>query len=276
MGAGGKGANQAVAAKRLGGNVSFVCKVGSDLFGDNSIQHYRDEGLDVSGIMKSDAASGVALITVDAAGENSIVVASGANADITVDDIESIREQIEESSILLLQLEIPVPVVKRAAEIAHKAGVYVILNPAPACTLPEDIFGCISLIIPNYSEMHLLTGYEPADAEAADAAFRKMRGMGVRDIILTMGSKGCIVDQQGRDSRISIPAHKVKAVDTTGAGDTFCGALCVALSEGKDLVEAAEFATAASALAVQKLGAQDAIPYREDVLNLSLRTPVQL
>ena len=134
MGAGGKGANQAVAAKRLGGNVSFVCKVGSDLFGDNSIQHYRDEGLDISGIMKSDAASGVALVTVDATGENSIVVASGANADITVDDIESIRQQIEASSILLLQLEIPVPAVKKAAEIAHNAGVYVILNPAPACT----------------------------------------------------------------------------------------------------------------------------------------------
>ena len=117
--------------------------------------------------------------------------------------------------------------------------------------------------------MHLLTGYEPADAEAADAAFRKMRDMGVRDIILTMGSRGCIVDRQGADSRISIPAHKVRAVDTTGAGDTFCGALCVALSEGKDLVEAAEFATAASALAVQKLGAQDAIPYRDDVMRLS-------
>lgn len=149
MGAGGKGANQAVAARRLGGDVSFVCKVGPDLFGDNAIRHYRDEGLDVSGVMRSDSPSGVALITVDASGENSIVVASGANADITVEDIESIRGQIEQASILLLQLEIPVPAVSRAAEIAHRAGVYVILNPAPACSLPEDIFDCISLIIPN-------------------------------------------------------------------------------------------------------------------------------
>lgn len=268
MGAGGKGANQAVAARRLGGDVSFVCKVGPDLFGDNAIRHYRDEGLDVSGVMRSDSPSGVALITVDASGENSIVVASGANADITVEDIESIRGQIEQASILLLQLEIPVPAVSRAAEIAHRAGVYVILNPAPACSLPEDIFDCISLIIPNRTEMHMLTGYEPSDAESADAAFKKMHSMGIRDIILTLGSEGCIVDQQDRSERIAIPARKVKAVDTTGAGDTFCGALCVALSEGGNLVEAAEFATCAAALAVQRPGAQESAPCRSDVMSM--------
>ena len=271
MGAGGKGANQTVAAKRLGGNVSFVCKVGSDLFGDNSIQHYKEEGLDVSDIMRSKVSSGVALITVDRTGENSIVVASGANADITVDDIESIRKQIESASILLLQLEIPVPAVRRAAQIAHKAGVYVILNPAPACSLPQDIFNYISLIIPNYSEMHLLTGVEPVNAEMADAAFREMRSRGVRDIILTLGAEGCIVDQYEKGTRVSIPAYKVRAVDTTGAGDTFCGALCVALSEGRSLVEAAGFATFASSLAVQKLGAQEAIPYRKDMEDMAGR-----
>ena len=187
---------------------------------------------------------------------------------IMPEDIESIRGQIEQASILLLQLEIPVPAVSRAAEIAHRAGVYVILNPAPACSLPEDIFDCISLIIPNRTEMHMLTGYEPSDAESADAAFKKMHSMGIRDIILTLGSEGCIVDQQDRSERIAIPARKVKAVDTTGAGDTFCGALCVALSEGGNLVEAAEFATCAAALAVQRPGAQESAPCRSDVMSM--------
>lgn len=264
MGAGGKGANQAVAAKRLGGDVAFVCKVGSDLFGNNSIERYKAEGLDVKNVLRSEAPSGVALITVDASGENSIVVASGANAEVTVEDIETVRDVIESSSILLLQLEIPVQSVLRAAEIAYNSGVYVVLNPAPACDLPEELFGYVSLIIPNYSEMQLLTGIAPDDESLAEEAFRILHDKGVKDIILTRGAKGCIVS--GKDTtQVSIPARKVKAVDTTGAGDTFCGALCVALSEGKNLAEAAEFATFASSLAVQKIGAQESIPYRSDL-----------
>ena len=241
MGAGGKGANQAVAAKRLGGDVSFICKVGSDLFGDNSVEHYRQEGLDVSDVIRSSEASGIALITVDESGENSIVVASGANADMTVADT-----------------------VIRAAEIAHDSGVYVVLNPAPACDLPAGLYDCTSLIIPNYSEMKLLTGIEPSDETSAAQACNILHSKGVGDIILTAGAHGCIVSQEGK-GLVRMPAMQVKAVDTTGAGDTFCGALCVALAEGRTLVEAAGFATCASALSVQKYGAQASVPYRSEV-----------
>jgi len=158
MGPGGKGANQAVAAQRLGGNVSFICKVGNDIFGDNAIKHYLNEGMDTSGIMRSNQPSGVALISVDKKAENCIVVASGANADITEADIEAHRKEIEEASILLLQLEIPVEAVVRAAKIGHEAGNYVILNPAPACELPEEIYQYISLIIHNLTEIALMKG----------------------------------------------------------------------------------------------------------------------
>ena len=264
MGAGGKGANQAVAAKRLGGDVSFICKVGSDLFGDNSVEHYRQEGLDVSDVIRSSEASGIALITVDESGENSIVVASGANADMTVADIEAVGDKIREASILLLQLEIPLPAVIRAAEIAHDSGVYVVLNPAPACDLPAGLYDCTSLIIPNYSEMKLLTGIEPSDETSAAQACNILHSKGVGDIILTAGAHGCIVSQEGK-GLVRMPAMQVKAVDTTGAGDTFCGALCVALAERRTLVEAAGFATCASALSVQKYGAQASVPYRSEV-----------
>ena len=152
MGPGGKGANQAVAAQRLGGNVSFICKVGKDIFGENAIRHYNNEGMDTTGIMLSEQPSGVALISVDTHAENCIVVASGANGDITEADIESHRKEIEAASILLLQLEIPVEAVVRAAKIGHEAGVYVVLNPAPACDLPEEIYQYLSLIIPTAAD----------------------------------------------------------------------------------------------------------------------------
>ncbi|MBE6232061.1 MAG: ribokinase [Bacteroidales bacterium] len=264
MGPGGKGANQAVAAQRLGGNVSFICKVGNDIFGDNAIKHYLNEGMDTSGIMRSNQPSGVALISVDKKAENCIVVASGANADITEADIEAHRKEIEEASILLLQLEIPVEAVVRAAKIGHEAGNYVILNPAPACELPEEIYQYISLIIPNQTEIALMTGVEARDEEGAANAVEVLRKKGVQDVIVTMGSKGSMVYHEGKAE--FVPSKKVNAVDTTAAGDTYCGGLCVALSEGKDIIEAARFATAASALTVQKQGAQESIPYRKDII----------
>lgn len=263
MGAGGKGANQAVAAKRLGGDVTFICKVGKDIFGENAVRHYRNEGLDTTGVMISEQPSGVALISVDKKAENCIVVASGANADITEADIEANRKAIEEASILLLQLEIPVEAVVKAAKIGHEAGVYVILNPAPACDLPEEIYRYLSLIIPNQTEIALMTGIEARDEEGAAKAVEALRDKGVKDVIVTMGSKGSMVYHEGKAT--FVPSQKVNAVDTTAAGDTYCGGLCVALSEGKDIIEAARFATAASALTVQKQGAQESIPYRKDI-----------
>lgn len=264
MGAGGKGANQAVAAQRLGGNVQFICKVGRDMFGDNAIAQYKAEGLDVSGILHSSLPSGVALIYVDDHAENCIVVASGANGDLSEEDIDLSREAIVHCGILLLQLETPIPSVLKAARMAHEAGAMVVLNPAPACPLPEKLFRYIDLFIPNETELSTFSGLPVTNAEEAQAAAAAMQRKGVGKIIVTMGSKGALICDGG--PAVFVPAHKVKAVDTTAAGDTFCGALCVALSEGKTLKEATEFATAASALTVQKMGAQNSIPFRKDII----------
>lgn len=260
MGPGGKGANQAVAAKRLGGDVSFVCKLGKDIFGDNAIEGYNREGIDTSHILRSDMASGVALILVDSNAENCIAVAPGANNDLSPEDIESLAGLIKEADYLILQLEIPIESVLKAAKIAHEAGVYVILNPAPACPLPEELFKYLSLITPNAGEVELLTGVSGELDEKVEA----LRKMGVEDVIITLGSKGSYV-AAAEEPSVLVPALKVNAVDTTAAGDTFCGALCVAMSEGKSLKEAAEFATKASSLTVQKMGAQSSIPYRKDL-----------
>ena len=263
MGAGGKGANQAVAARRLGGEVKFICKVGRDIFGDNAIAHYQQEGLDTGGILRSELPSGVALISVDEHAENCIVVASGANNDLTEADIEAVAGDIRNCGILLLQLEIPVPSVVKAARIAHGAGATVVLNPAPACPLPDELFRYVDLFIPNETELSTFSGLPVFDEASAAKAAAAMQAKGVGKLIVTMGSKGSLICEGGEP--VFVPARKVKAVDTTAAGDTFCGALCVALSEGRGLKEAAEFATAASALTVQKMGAQDSIPYRNDI-----------
>lgn len=262
MGPGGKGANQAVAARLLGGDVTFVCKLGRDMFGEGASKHYESCGLDTSKILWSDKPSGVALITVDSKAENSIVVASGANADVTVSDIDSVAEIIKSSGILLLQLEIPMDAVVRAAEIAFEAGVQVVLNPAPATSLPAELLKCVSILIPNETEASAISGIDINNLETASAAAERLKGMGVREVIITMGSRGSMVC----DGECTfVPAVKVNAVDTTAAGDTFCGGVCVALSEGKALSEAVKFATAASSIAVQRPGAQDSVPSRCEV-----------
>lgn len=264
MGAGGKGANQAVAVKRLGGEVQFICKVGNDIFGDNSVRHYAGEGLDTDKILRSNLPSGVALIPVDDQAENSIVVASGANMDFSPADIAACRAEIEACDILLMQLEIPVPAVLEAARIAHAAGKYVILNPAPAADLPEELFGLLSLFIPNETELSRFSGRDVRDEASAEQAARALQAKGVKDLIVTLGSKGSLVVPQGAPA-VRVEAVRVEAVDTTGAGDTFCGALCVALSEGKTLAEAARFAACAAALQVIRLGAQESIPTRAEM-----------
>lgn len=262
MGPGGKGANQAVAARLLGGEVTFVCKLGRDMFGEGASKHYESCGLDTSKILWSDKPSGVALITVDSKAENSIVVASGANADMTVTDIDSVADIIKSSGILLLQLEIPMDAVVHAAEIAYNAGVQVVLNPAPAASLPAELLKCVSILTPNETEASAISGIDINNFETAAAAAERLKGMGVREVIITMGSRGSVVCD---GDCTFVPAVKVNAVDTTAAGDTFCGGVCVALSEGKDLLEAVKFATAASSIAVQRPGAQDSIPNRCEV-----------
>ena len=263
MGPGGKGANQAVCASRLGADVIFVCKVGNDLFGDNALAGYRSEGMDVSHVLRSDKPTGSALILVDGQGENVISVAPGANADFTVQDMAALSPVIRGADYLLLQLEIPVPSVVRAVEIARETGVFVILNPAPACALPDEIFRHVSLLIPNRTELSLLSGVATDTEEHIRAAVEKLRAAGVGNVIVTLGSAGALVCREG--SYTTVPALRVQAVDTTAAGDTFCGAVCVGLSEGLSLEEAAAFATKASALTVQKVGAQNSLPYRNEI-----------
>ena len=263
MGPGGKGANQAVAAKRLGGDVEFICKVGRDIFGDSALAGYEKEGIDISHAMRSDKASGTALILVDENGENCISVASGANGDITPEDIDSVADVIRGAGFLILQLEIPVESVQRAAKIAHEAGVYVILNPAPACELPKELFSYVSLMTPNRTEAQILSGCAVTDEASLGKAVEVLRGYGVKDFVVTLGSKGSLVFQGGKTEMI--PSLKVDAVDATAAGDTFCGALCVALSEGLSLQDAARFATKASAITVTRQGAQNSIPARNEI-----------
>ncbi len=266
-GAGGKGANQAVAAARLGGDVSLVCKVGRDVFGDNAVKGYEAEGLDTSGVLRSAQPSGVALITVDEKGENCIVVAPGANMDLTVDDVERSADRIREADILLLQLEIPVASVLRAAEIASEAGVCVVLNPAPYAEVPEELFRHVTLFIPNETELSSFSGVEVTDEASAVRACRVMMDKGVAKLIVTLGSQGSLI--YDGVNPIHIDPVPVKAVDSTAAGDTYCGALCVALSEGEDLVSAANFASRAAALSVTRMGAQSSMPGREELINLS-------
>ena len=260
--AGGKGANQAVAAARMGGDVCFVACVGDDGF--EAVRHYAGEGIDTSYIVRRNGvASGVALIAVDDAAENSIVVAPGANALLSPADIDAVESEIAAADYLLVQLEIPMETVARATELAVRHGVRVILNPAPAAPIADEVLARLDLITPNRSETELLTGLKVENVGDAVAAAAWFRGRGVRRVAVTMGSAGALVaDERGEEF---VPAYRVEAVDTTAAGDVFNGALAVALSEGRELGAAARFAAAASSIACTRIGAQRSIPQRREV-----------
>ena len=264
MTAGGKGANQAVAVARLGGDVAFVTKVGDDMFGDESRARYVKEGLPEKFLLvEKGTPSGVALITVDAKGENCIVVAPGANNALTCADVDAVRDEIAAADYLLLQLEIPMEVVEHAAEVAVANGTKVILNPAPAAELSKTLIESLYLITPNRTECQLLSGVAIANEADAEAAAGKLMEMGVKNVIVTLGSKGSLV--RTAEGCTVVEACRVESVDTTAAGDVFNGALCVALSEGKDIVEAARFASRASAISVTRMGAQSSVPYRAEL-----------
>lgn len=267
MAHGGKGANQAVAASRLGGDVTFICRIGSDIFGSQAKDMFSEQGIDTRYVVIDEQnKSGVALINVDGGGENCIVVASGANAALSLDDIEGAKSSICEAGIVLLQLETPLESVAYAAKMAKESGVKVILNPAPAPSAPLDdsLLANVDLLIPNTTEAELITGESITDLESAKVAILKIHQKGVKSIIITMGSKGALAYHDGEF--IEVPAFKVDAIDTTAAGDTFCGALCVALSENKGLEEAIIFASKASSISVTRMGAQPSIPLREEVI----------
>lgn len=264
MNPGGKGANQAVAAARLGGSVVFVCKIGDDLFGNQSAKLFKEEGIDTTYVLSDmENPSGVALITVDASAENSIVVAPGANADLRPADLNKIIPVVESAAFVLMQLEIPLETVSYVAGIAAKKDVKVVLNPAPACALPEDLYSHISIITPNEKEAGMLSGIKVNGLEAAKEAAKIIQAKGVEVVIITMGSKGALVLHE--DNFVHISAPVVSAVDTTAAGDVFNGALVVALSEGREIVKAVEFACKASAISVTKPGAQVSAPLRSEI-----------
>jgi ribokinase len=264
MNAGGKGANQAVAAARLGGDVTFICKTGNDIFGQQALQLFKDEGINTSYMLSDpENPSGVALITVDKNAENCIVVASGANATLSAADLQNAKKIIEQAAIVLLQLEIPLTTVEYVAATASANENMVILNPAPACQLPESLFPHISVITPNQNEAELLSGIKVTDITSAKLAAAAIRDKGVKNVIVTLGQDGALVLSEGEYTHV--PAHKVEAVDTTAAGDVFNGALAVALSENKNLVQATVFACKASAISVTRLGAQSSAPYRLEI-----------
>lgn len=258
---GGKGANQAVAAARAGGRVTFIARVGDDMFGRQALDGFRADGIDVSHvIIDPDAPSGVASIFVDAKGQNSIAVAGGANANLSPDDIHNAADVIAAADILVMQLETPVETVRAAAQIARDNAVTVILNPAPAQPLDKDLLKCISILTPNESEAELFTGIPVDSPQAAQKAADALRAQGVNVVIVTMGENGALLSTQNASA--FVPAFKVDAVDATAAGDVFNGALAVAVAEGAPLPRAVRFASAAAALSVTKLGAQPSAPTR--------------
>jgi len=264
---GGKGANQAVAAARLGARVSMVGRLGRDAFGQALLEGLAGDGVDHTFVIRDEeAATGVALIVVDDGGQNSIVVASGANARLSVGDVEAAQAAIVEADVLLLQLESPLEAVFRTAEMAHARGVTVVLNPAPARSLPASLLAMVDVLIPNESETALLTEMPVTDRVQAEAAAAALLEMGVGAVILTLGERGALLAQPKGVTHV--PPFEVAPVDTTAAGDAFVGGLATALAEGKSLARAVRWGNAAGALAVTRAGAQPSLPTRGAVTRL--------
>lgn len=264
--AGGKGANQAVAAARLGAEVTFVARVGRDMFGDQAIAGYRREGILTDYIIQDpDEPTGVALILVDQKGENLISVASGANHALRPADVERAAEPIRSADILVLQLEIPADTVRAAAAIAHAAGVPVILDPAPAPDKPLDreLMSLLACIKPNETEAERLTGIRVVDEPSAREAAARLRQSGAQAAVVTLGAKGAVYDSPAGAG--FMPAPRVDALDSTAAGDAFSGALACAWGRKLDLPRAIEYASAVAALSVTRLGAQPSLPKEDEV-----------
>ncbi len=261
---GGKGANQAYAAAKLGGRVSMLGRVGNDDFGRAMRANLQHAGCDVEGLLSVEGASGIALIFVADDGHNSIIIVPGANDRFSPEDVDAGARYLEGAAWVLLQLENPLPTVLAAAKAGRRAGARVILDPAPARAVPDEIFALADIITPNETEAAILAGLAPGalNPEQALEIARKLQERQARTVIVKLGEQGCLLVNQ--KSQL-IPAPKVKAVDTTAAGDEFNAGLAVGLSEGLDLAAACQFANAAAALSVTKLGAQASAPTRAEL-----------
>jgi len=264
MAPGGKGANQAVAAAKLGAHVSFVAKLGDDLFGRQSLDNFKKEGLDTTHVTLSDEApSGVALIMVDEAGNNEIVVAPGANARLSAEDVKKAEGDIASAGAVVAQLEVPLETIAFAAQLAHAAGVPFVLDPAPAQKLPADLLRIVDVLTPNETEAQILTGIEVHDEKTARAAAEDLLSTGVKTVIVTLGVQGfLLVDHETVQF---VTARQVEAVDSTAAGDAFTGSLAVGMAQGKSLSDAALFANHVAALSVTRMGAQPSMPTLQEV-----------
>jgi ribokinase len=261
---GGKGANQAVAAARAGANVSLVARVGEDVFGERALANFAADGIDARFVFLTiGAPSGIALINVDGRGENSISVASGANALLSAADIERAGDAFGSADVVLVQLESPLDAVEAAVRKAGEKGVPVILNPAPARPLDDDLLRLIDVLTPNEHEAELLAGVPVRDERGARAAAARLRARGPAAVVVTLGERGAYASSREFDGLV--PAFKVVPVDTTAAGDVFNGALAVALAEQQPLKEALGFASAAAAISVTRPGAQPSAPARREI-----------
>jgi len=267
---GGKGANQAVAAAKLGAEVYFVAKLGDDIFGKQSLSNFKKEGVNTKYVNQTrEAPSGVALIMVDEAGNNVIVVAPGANQKLSAEDVKKAQSCIASSGALVLQLEVPLTTVEFAAQLAYSCGVPVILDPAPAQKLRPELLKIVDVLKPNETEAQILTGIKVTDENSARKAAENLLQCGVKAVVLTMGAKGFLLATG--ESMESVPGIKVHAVDATAAGDAFTGSLAVKMAEGKTLREAALFANCVAAISVTKMGAQPSMPTLQEVENFMNR-----
>lgn len=263
---GGKGANQAVAAARLGAKVDFIACIGEDKIGLEMKQAFQKDGINTESIATIQGeTTGIAMIQVADSGENSIVISAGANAHLTTDIVDKFKQKILDSDALLMQLETPLDAIIYATKIAKQAGKHTVLNPAPAKELPDELLAQLTMITPNETEAELLTGVKVVDEQSAAQAAAVFHQKGVAIVLITLGAKGVFISHNALQK--IIPGFRVQAKDTTAAGDTFNGALVTALLEQKSLEEAIQFAHAAAAISVTRFGAQTSIPSRQETLD---------
>lgn len=263
---GGKGANQAVAAARLGAKVDFIACIGEDKIGLEMKQAFQKDGINTESIATIQGeTTGIAMIQVTDSGENSIVISAGANAHLTTDIVDKFKQKILDADALLMQLETPLDAIIYATKIAKQAGKHTVLNPAPAKALPDELLAQLTMITPNETESEVLTGVKVVDEQSAARAAAVFHQKGVAIVLITLGAKGVFISHNALQK--IIPGFRVQAKDTTAAGDTFNGALVTALLEQKSLEEAIQFAHAAAAISVTRFGAQTSIPSRQETLD---------